>query len=339
MKRVTIRSLSVLSVVSILALTAGPDGYAATNLRFGHGNGSGEIAAELFDEFANRVAERTNGEVVIKVFPGEQLGKEVELVQQVKLGALDISAPSLPAASTLVPGLEIPSTPFLWNDWREAQAVIESEAMQPQFDELRDKHNIVPLTKIWYWGWRNLTTLGAEVRTPEDMANLKIRVPESPIWVEMIKALGAAPTPIAFSEVYTALQQKTVDGQENPIPTIFSRRFYEVQEYVVMTKHMLQNNMIIMNRNSLDKLKPEHQRVLIEEARAASAKNTMLQQGREESMLEEIRSSGRVTVIDDPDRAAFAAKMSGIFDVMEDRWGKENIENMKAMIAKLRAIK
>lgn len=338
MKSLVSTSLSILSVVSVLALTVG-SADAATTLRFGHANGSGEIAADLFQEFADRVTARTGGEVVVKVFPGEQLGKEVELVQQVKLGALDISAPSLPAASTLVPGLEIPSTPFLWNDWREAQAVIESEAMQPQFDELRDKHNIVPLTKIWYWGWRNLTTLGAEVKSPADMANLKIRVPESPIWVEMIKALGAAPTPIPFSEVYTALQQKTVDGQENPIPTIFTRRFYEVQGYVVMTRHMLQNNMIIVNRKALEGLKPEYQRVMLEEARAASAKNTMLQQGREESMLEQIRASGKVKVVDAPDRAAFAAKMGGIFGVMENRWGKQNIENMKAMIAKLRAIK
>jgi len=336
MKKLAIAALSTIVLGSLVPVA---DSLAATTIRFGHANNPGEIATDLSQEFADRVNARSKGELVVKVFPGEQLGKEIELVQQVKLGALDICSPSLPATATLVPALEIPSAPFLWNDWREAAAVITSEALQPQFDELSDKHNIIPLTKIWYWGWRNLTTLDREVRKPEDMANLKIRVPESPIWVEMIKALGGAPTPIPFGEVYTALQQKTVDGQENPIPTIFARRFYEVQGYVEMTRHMLQNNMLLMNRQAFEKLDAKLQRILLEEAAAASTKNTMLQQGREESMLEQIRASGKTKVIDNPDRAAFAAKTAGIFGIMEKRWGKENIDRVQAMVAKLRAVK
>lgn len=304
----------------------------AQTLRFGHANTTAEIAGELFQEFADQVNKSTGGAVTIKVFPAEQLGKEVDLLKQVKEGALDISAPSMAAVSALVPALEIASAPFLWQDWSEAEAIIRSTAFDPAFDELRDRHNIVPVTRIWYWGWRNMTTLNREIRKPEDMNGLKIRVPESPVWVEMIKAFQAAPTPVPFGEVYTALQQKTVDGQENPIPTIYSRKFYEVQGVVALTRHMLQNNMITINKDSLARLKPEHREILFAEAARASAMNTYLQQKREASMLEDIRKSGRSKIIEDVDRDAFAIKAKPVITAMEGRWGKAHLDRVLAAI-------
>lgn len=324
----------------ILALAAGiaaaftfAAGAAAQTLRFGHANTSAEIAGELFQEFADNVTKATGGAVTIKVFPAEQLGKEIDLIKQVKEGALDISAPSMAAASSLVPALEIASAPFLWRDWSEAEAVIRGAAFDPIFADLRDKHAIVPLTRVWYWGWRELTTLDREVRKPDDMKGMKIRVPESPVWVEMIRAYGASPTPVPFGEVYTALQQRTVDGQENPVPTIFARKFYEVQGYVSMTRHMLQNNMIVINRDSLARLKPEHQKLLLDEAARVSAKNTTLQQGREASMLEDIRKTGKTKIIENVDRDAFAQRSQVVLKNMEGRWGKANLDRVLAAIA------
>jgi len=144
--------------------------------------------------------------------------------------------------------------------------------------------------------------------------------------------MGAAPTPIPFGEVYTALQQKTVDGQENPIPTIFSRKFYEVQGHLSMTRHMLQNNTIVINKRSLEKLSPEFQKVLFEEAAAVSAKNSTLQQERERSMLEDIRKSGKTAIVDNPDRAAFAAKMAPAYAKLEARWGSANLKRVRDAI-------
>src|SRR5512144_2635053 len=244
--------LKTLAVVAtMVASLSMPLGTAAQTLRFGHANSPGEVANDMFNELAERVKARTNGAVTIRVYPSEQLGKEADLVQQVKQGALGMSAPRMAVMSSLVPALEMASGPFLWKDWKEAETVLRGSAFEPLWDELRDKHNIVPVTKIFYWGWRNFTFTDREVRKPEDMAGLKVRVPESPIWVEMVRAFGAAPTPIPFGEVYTALQQKTVDGQENPIPTIYSRKFYEVQGVLSMTRHMLQNNTIVVNKASL----------------------------------------------------------------------------------------
>lgn len=309
---------------------------AQTTLRFGHANNPGEIAHDLYQEFADNVTKKSGGQLTIRVFPSEQLGKEVDLLQQLKSGALDLSTPSMPTLNSMVPAFEIPSAPFLWRDWKEAETIIRGPAMEPVWNELRDKHNIVPLSKIWYWGWRNFTFTNREVRKPEEMSGLKVRVPESPIWVEMVRGFGAAPTPIPFGEVYTALQQKTVDGQENPIPTIYSRKFYEVQGVLSMTRHMLQNNTLLINKNSLEKLKPELQKLLLDEAAAASAKNTQLQQAREVSMLEDIRKSPRIKVIDNPDRDAFAAKMTTVYPRLEARWGSEHWSRVRAEIDRMR---
>jgi tripartite ATP-independent transporter DctP family solute receptor len=306
-------------------------------LRFGHANSPGEIAHDLYKEFADNVTRKSGGQLTVRVFPSEQLGKEVDLLQQLKSGALDISSPSMPTLNSMVPAFEMPSAPFLWRDWKEAETVIRGPAMEPIWNELRDRHNIVPLTKIWYWGWRNFTFGTKEVRRPEDMAGLKVRVPESPIWVEMVRGFGAAPTPIPFGEVYTALQQKTVDGQENPIPTIFSRKFYEVQGVLSMSRHMLQNNTILINKNSMEKLKPELQKLLIDEAAAASAKNSEMQQAREVSMLEDIRKSGRIKIIDNPDRDAFAARMTPVYQRLEARWGSEHWKRVRAEIDRMRS--
>jgi tripartite ATP-independent transporter DctP family solute receptor len=325
--------VSMLAASVFVTLTAASTvASAATTLRFGHANNDGELATELFKDFADKVGQKTKGEVTIKVFPAEQLGKEVDLIQQVKSGALDISAPSMAALSNLAPALEIASAPFLWNDWSQAQKVITGPAFQPIFDELAAKHSVLMLSKIWYWGWRNLTTGSKAVNRPEDMVGLKIRVPESPVWVEMIKAMGAAPTPIPFGEVYMALQMKVVDGQENPIPTIFTRKFYEVQSQLSMTRHMLQNNTVIINKRSLEKLSPEMQKILFEEIATLSEKNSKVQQERESSMLEEIRKTGKTAIVDKPDRAAFAAKMGSAYKNLEARWGAENLQRVRAAV-------
>lgn len=329
-----LRSVLMAAAVASTILLAAVAG--AQTLRFGHANAPGEVAHDMFIELGERVAKRTNGAVTMRIFPSEQLGKEADLIQQVKTGALDMSAPSMAVLSSLVPAMEMASGPFLWRDWKEAEAVLRGPAFDPLWDEMRDKHNMVPVSKILYWGWREFTFTDREVRKPEDMAGLKIRVPESPIWVEMIRAFGAAPTPIPFGEVYTALQQKTVDGQDNPIPTIFSRKFYEVQGVLTMTRHMLQNNTILINKTSLARLSPDNQRILMEEAAAVSSKNTELQQGREQSMLEDIRKSGRTKIIDEPDRAAFQAKVEPAYSRLEARWGADHLKRLRAEIARVR---
>jgi tripartite ATP-independent transporter DctP family solute receptor len=325
---------------AIAAAMVAPPALAqgAVTLRFGHAVEVGGIFTILFDEMAARVRERTNGQVTIRTFPGEQLGTEQELINQVKLGGVDMTAPSMASLGTiLVRPFEMASAPFLWRSWDEAQAILEGPTMQPYFDTLLREHSILPLAKTMVWGWRSFSFRETEIRKPEDLANLKVRVPLIPVWVEMVRALGAAPTPIPFGEVYTALQQRVVDAQENPIPTIWTRKFYEVAPVISLTQHMLQNNMIIVNARSLARLNAEQQRIVFEETRAITSRNTVLYFRDEERLLGELAKQPRVRIVRDVDRAAFAARMEPAYTALAERWGADHFTRFRRAIDQLRS--
>lgn len=226
--------------------------------------------------------------------------------------------------------------PSWFQSWAEAQHVIESDAYQPIFEELKNEHNLIPLSKTWYWGWRNLTLNGDPVHHVDEMKGLKIRVPESPIWVEMIKSFGASPTPIPFSEVYLALQQGTVDGQENPIPTIYSRKFHEVQDQLILTRHMLQSQVVLMNSQRWDSLSEQNKAILKEAIEEAAQKNYELQTSREEEMLQELKDSGKINVVTDIDRASFEKAAATARENLVERWGKANYDRVIKEIAEYR---
>lgn len=296
----------------------------ATTLRLAHTFNPGEASYEVLQKFSKTVSELSDGDLTVQVFPSEQLGSEVQLLQQAKNGSVDIVVPGYSGASTLVPALEISNAPFMFNDWDEAKYVIESDAYQPMFDQLKQKGNLVPLSKTWYWGWRNLTLNGKEIHNVSDMKGLKVRVPESPIWVEMIKSFGASPTPIPFSEVYLALQQGTVDGQENPIPTIYSRKFYEVQDQLILSRHMLQSQVVLINSHRWDSLSDGDKKILNDAIMDAADENYRLQTSRESGMLKELKNSGKINVITDIDRSSFEEAASEAREQLVDRWGHEH---------------
>lgn len=329
--------LGILSASFVGAvLLSGSIQAQATTLRLAHTFNPGEASYEVLQELSATVAERSGGDLKIQVFPSEQLGSEVQLLQQAKNGSVDIIVPGYSGASTLVPALEISNAPFMFQSWDEARYVIESDAYQPIFDQLRQEHNLIPLSKTWYWGWRNLTLNGDPIHSAGEMKGLKIRVPESPIWVEMIKSFGASPTPIPFSEVYLALQQGTVDGEENPIPTIYARKFYEVQDQLILTRHMLQSQVVLMNAQRWESLTDEEKTVLREAIGNAAQKNYELQTSREVRMLEELKASGKINVVSDIDRASFEKSAASARENLVERWGRDNYDRVIRKIEEYR---
>ncbi len=300
----------------------------ATTLRLAHTFNPGEASYEVLQQFSKTVSEKSGGELKVQIYPSEQLGSEVQLLQQAKNGSVDIVVPGYSGASTLVPALEISNAPFMFQSWDEAKYVIEGDAYQPMFDQLKANSNLVPISKTWYWGWRNLTLNGDAIHKAADMKGLKIRVPESPIWVEMIRAFDGSPSPIPFSEVYLALQQGTVDGQENPIPTIYSRKFYEVQDQLIMTQHMLQSQVVLMNSMRWDSLEDSEKSIITEAISEAAEKNYQLQTSRENSMLEELKKGGEINVVEDIDRQSFELAAEKGREKLVGRWGKENYDRV-----------
>ncbi|MBP1934701.1 TRAP transporter substrate-binding protein [Ammoniphilus resinae] len=296
--------------------------FEKMTIKFGHSSETSEPTHKAALAFAEKVKERTGGAVEVKVYPAEQIGVERDMIEQTKSGAIQLVFSSPGALGVFNPEIEIFNGPFLWDNWDQAKWVMrESDLGKEVYANLEKDHGLKVLDPAWYWGWRHITA-NKEIRTPADMVGQKFRVSNVPIFVEMGKAMGASPTPINFSEVYTALQQGVVDSQENPIPTIWAKKFYEVQDYVMMSGHMLQSNHVTANAAWFNGLSPELQQIIQEEITAAGDAMTEMQMEAEISDLEKIKAEG-VKIIEDVDKKAFEEATRGVYDLFADKWGAD----------------
>jgi TRAP-type transport system periplasmic protein len=258
-----------------------PPASAETVIKLGNVQPPAMIVQKGLQRFADLVAERTGGELKVEIFPASQLGTEQEILEGVQLGTIHMFEGSAGAAGRFLPALEAFAHPFLWRDLDHMLAVARGEIGQELSQRLIDEHGMRILDMGWLFGQRHLTTASTPVYTPEDMKGLKIRVQPTTIYLEMIKAMGANPTPIDWKEVYLSLQTGVVDGQENPVGVIYSAKLYEVQDYLMLTGHITQNQVVIINEPFFQSLAPEHQRVLREAIiEAGDYQNALIEQGR-----------------------------------------------------------
>jgi tripartite ATP-independent transporter DctP family solute receptor len=286
---------------AIIALVIGGPAWAQTKLRWAHVY---EITEPYHTEAlwaASEIRKRTNGRFDITVFPASQLGNENQLNEALGFGAIDIVYVGINFAAATYPPLGITGAPFMlrdldhWKAYRDSK--LFSELVQG-YDE-KTRHKITALT---YYGQRHVTA-NRRISKPEDMQGMKLRVPPAPLFLMFTKSVGADATPIAFSDVYTALQQGLVDGQENPLPTIMAKKFYEVQSHIVLTGHITESMVTVIGSHVWNKLTPDDQKVFAETLKEAAAKATESIEASERILAGEFRKLG-VTVVE-PDREAF----------------------------------
>ncbi|MGU3493034.1 TRAP transporter substrate-binding protein [Xanthobacteraceae bacterium A53D] len=197
-------------------------------------------------EFAKRVAEETKGQVTIPIFPNNQLGGDTDMLAQVRSGAITFFTPSALVIATLVPSAAINAVGFAFADYDQVWKAMDG-ALGANVRGAISKVGLYAFEKMWDNGFRQMTSSKAPIQTAKDMDGLKIRVPVSPLSVSMFKALGAAPASLQFSEVYSALQTRIVDAQENPLPIIQVAKLYEVQKYASLTNHIWDGYWFIAN--------------------------------------------------------------------------------------------
>jgi tripartite ATP-independent transporter DctP family solute receptor len=286
---------------AIIALVIGGPAWAQTKLRWAHVY---EITEPYHTEAlwaASEIRKRTNGRFDITVFPASQLGNENQLNEALGFGAIDIIYVGINFVAATYPPLGISGAPFMlrdldhWKAYRDSK--LFSELVQG-YDE-KTRHKITALT---YYGQRHVTA-NRRISKPEDMQGMKLRVPPAPLFLMFTKSVGADATPIAFSDVYTALQQGLVDGQENPLPTIMAKKFYEVQSHIVLTGHITESMVTVIGSHVWNKLTPDDQKVFAETLKEAAAKATESIEASERILAGEFRKLG-VTVVE-PDREAF----------------------------------
>jgi tripartite ATP-independent transporter DctP family solute receptor len=229
---------------AILSLTGGR-ARAATTLTLGHGAAAGNPRAVAAEKFAELVKAKTNGEIAINIAGSEQLGNDVAMLTSIRTGSLDLTANSQGAASGLVPEIAALGLPFLFKDATAAIRVLDGP-IGADLDAAFGKVGMIPLD-WWDNGIRHVTNGKRPVATPADLKGLKIRTPADPMTIYIFTVLGAATQQIAFSELYVALQQGVVDGQENPLANIASSKLYEVNKYISLTAHKWESTPFLMS--------------------------------------------------------------------------------------------
>jgi tripartite ATP-independent transporter DctP family solute receptor len=200
-----------------------------------------------------RIRSQTNGRLDIQVFPSSQLGADTDMLSQVRSGALEFYSQSGLVLANIVPVAGINGIGFAFKDYDAVWRAMDGE-LGASVRTAIEKVGLLPMAKMWDNGFRQTTSSGKPVNSPADFAGFKIRVPVSPIWVSLFKAFGASPASLNFSELYSALQTKIVDGQENPLTLIESAKFYEVQKYCSLTNHMWDGFWFLANRRAWDRL-------------------------------------------------------------------------------------
>ena len=220
-------------------------------------------------EAASLINKETGGRVAIQIFPNNQLGSDTDLLHQLRIGAIQLFTLSGIILSTLVPAASINGVGFAFKDLQSAWAAMDG-ALGAYVRNKISGSGLYALRNIWDNGFRQITTSSKPITTAEDLYGLKIRVPVSPLWISMFKALGASPTSINWSETYSALQTRLVDGQENSLSVIAFTKLYEVQKYCSLTNHMWDGFWCLANGRAWQLL-PDQLRVIVEKQINAGA--------------------------------------------------------------------
>lgn len=302
--------------------------FAAVTLKLGHIAEPENPYGQGADHFAKLVKERTNGEVIVQVYPSSQLGNQRDLVEGLSFGTVDMTLTGTAVLGNFIPEVSVFDLPFIFRDVPHAYKALDTVGME--LCKKGEERGMITLA-IWENGIRHMTNNKRPVRTPEDMKGLKIRVMEQPVYIQMMEALGASPTPMAMSELYTALQKGVIDGQENPLAHIATKRFYEVQKYISLTGHTYASEPLLISTIAWKKLSPEQQAIVRQAAEDTRDWQRQLCRDLEGKFLKTILDSGKSEVNEDVDKAAFAAATKSVQDNYAKRFGDANIKAIEAI--------
>ncbi|MBA3771261.1 MAG: sialic acid TRAP transporter substrate-binding protein SiaP [Ramlibacter sp.] len=288
-KRLT---LKLIAAAGVLAAAAAPFGtaQAQTKLKWAHVYETSEPYHKWSVWAADEFKKRTNGKYEIQVFPASSLGKESDINQGLQLGTVDIILTGASFASNSFPRLAVSYYPFTF---RDADHVIKY-SKSDVFKELTEGYKKATgntVTALTYYGARHATS-NKLFKNCDEMKGLKMRVPDSPAYTALPRACGANPTPIAFAEVYLALQNGTVDAQENPLTTIEAKKFFEVQKNIILTGHISDALLTVISPSTMSKLTPAEQKILGEVTQEAADKATNDIRKREGELVEEFKKKG-----------------------------------------------
>ena len=285
-------------------------------------------------EFAERIARESGGKIDIKIFPNNQLGGDTDMLAQVRNGGLTFFTPSALVVATLVPVAAINAVGFAFSNYSQVWAAMDG-GLGTHVRNAIAKVGLHAFEKIWDNGFRQMTTSGNPIQSAADLSGMKIRVPVSPLSVSMFKALGASPTSLQFSEVYSALQTKIVDAQENPLPIIQVAKLYEVQKSCALTNHIWDGFWFIANGKAFHSLPDNLQKIVSNAINDAGLQQRMDIQALNEGVVTDLRAKG--LAFTQPASDSFRAKLreGGFYSEWKGRFGDEAWGLLESAVGKL----
>jgi TRAP-type transport system periplasmic protein len=304
----------VLGSMAMLASTAFAAEY---NLRLAHEVAVDSTQHKAAKKFAELVEERTGGAVEINVFPNSGLGTAQQALNLMRGGVIDIIQSGSTTFNGVVGETAVLEMPFLFRDAAHAYHVLDGKVGQSLLDKLAP-HGIQGLAFLEN-GWREVTNNRGPVRSPDDIKGLKIRTTPNPYHIEAFQLLGANPVPLAYAELYSALETGAVDAQEHPLPALWAGKFYEVQKYLSLTHHAYSPLILVMNKPKFDSLPAEYQTILVESARETANYQRDLNTKQAAEIIAEVKEAGVEVneevdttpfreIVEEPLRKSFAEK-------------------------------
>ncbi|AWM86577.1 TRAP transporter substrate-binding protein [Microvirga sp. 17 mud 1-3] len=285
-------------------------------------------------EMAAAIKAETNGRVDLQIFPNSQLGSDTDTLSQVRSGGVEFFTLSGLILSTLVPAASINGVGFAFPNYDAVWKAMDGELGAYVRAQIA-KANLVAMDKIWDNGFRQTTSSTKPINTPDDLKGFKIRVPVSPLWTSMYKAFDAAPASINFNEVYSSLQTKVVEGQENPLAIVSTAKLYEVQKYCSLTNHMWDGFWFLANRRAWERLPEDVRTIMAKHINAAAIKEREDVAKLNANLQQEL--AGKGLVFNQPDPVPFRDKLrqAGFYAEWKGKYGDEAWAILEKSVGKL----
>jgi len=307
---------------ALAAFQARPARAAEFTLKYGNDLPATHPMNVRATEMAKEISDKSGGRVAIELFPNNQLGSDTAMLTQLRSGALELLMFSPILLGGVVPAAQINGVGFAFDNYDKVWAAMDGDLGAYVRTQIAATE-IFAFDKMWDNGYRQVTTSTHPIKVPADFKGLKFRVPVSPLWLSMFTAFGASPTTIPFSEVYTSLQTKLAEGQENPLAVISTAHLYEVQKYCSLTGHMWDGYWCLGNKDAFAKLPPDLQKIVRDAINSAGLKQRKDVRALNDGLVADLTSKG--LVFNDVDRATFRAtlKDAGFYAQWHDKFGND----------------
>ena len=331
MKRLFIKSVLAAAALAAVGMASAQEKV----IKFANQNSKGHPIVMGMEKFAELVAAKSGGKMVVKVFAGGTLGSDQANVSSLQGGTLEMASMNSGIFASLAKEFAIYDFPFMFGNFKEADAVVDGPVGKKLHAMLEAK-GIVGLA-YYELGFRHITNSKRPITKVEDLEGLKLRVIPNPINVDWVKAMGANPTPLPFPELYAAMEQRAVDGQENPLPTINSAKMYEVQKNLVLTNHQYNPQSVVISKKFWDTLSAAEKKIIQDAANESAKYEREQSRGLAASILDNLKKNGMaVTELPAVEMAKLRDKMTPVIAKYSVNVGQETVKEVQEQLAALR---